>query len=587
MAMESGSLKPKTVQVRDFSRGMARTNSRTTIKDNQAWMLENLQPIGEGNLQVLPPKGANLTTVAAGVATMFGRNMKIAGAEVARMITMNNDGSITAVDPTSGAQTTVAVAGTVTTKARCTIWQDTILLIIDPTKGYFSWEGTTLLGPYPVNFTGNTTNTSPIVTNIPSTAGMVGGNVMGVTGTGIPVGATILSVDSATQITLSAPATATNPGVALQLGNGAPLTGSDISTFEGRTWIVSPNSRTRTFTAPLTMADFQTADAAGSGAITDSSFVGAITALLSALELLWEVGPAGVNAISNVQVAASITTFSDSNILSDVGTVWPSAIASFQRTFIFGCPYGVYAVVGSTPQQLAADILGLWPPETGSTVDRISFSTDNPAVTFILNGVFVWGLLVTYNDPVLGNRPVILCFSQNAWFLASQGATLTWITGITDPATGKKQLWGTDGTNIFQCFKGAVAGAYTLQSKLWDFGAFTTRKQLVNLALEFNNPQANLIALNLTLENESGNQAQNVTVAAGNTITFTGAGGQTITFTGSGGIAITWISAGIQQVVTLTQGFAGDDLGLKITGTSLPFAFSGVAMAIEPMGEWT
>jgi hypothetical protein len=56
--------------------------------------------------------------------------------------------------------------------------------------------------------TGNLTSGSPVITNIyPYTSGLVVGWT--VSGTGIPTGATILSIDSATQITISANATAT------------------------------------------------------------------------------------------------------------------------------------------------------------------------------------------------------------------------------------------------------------------------------------------------------------------------------------------------------------------------------------------
>src|SRR5262249_17709922 len=58
----------------------------------------------------------------------------------------------------------------------------------------------------PINFTGTLTNGSASVTGIPSTKGLVAGQA--VTGTGVPAGTTIQSVNSATAITLSAKATA-------------------------------------------------------------------------------------------------------------------------------------------------------------------------------------------------------------------------------------------------------------------------------------------------------------------------------------------------------------------------------------------
>lgn len=67
-----------------------------------------------------------------------------------------------------------------------------------------------MLNEYPVHFyqySGTTTTSSAVVTALSSTASLAVG--MPVTGTGIPAGATISTVDSATQVTLSTAATAT------------------------------------------------------------------------------------------------------------------------------------------------------------------------------------------------------------------------------------------------------------------------------------------------------------------------------------------------------------------------------------------
>jgi hypothetical protein len=84
----------------------------------------------------------------------------------------------------------------------------------------FSTETATLsIGHHQVDlvFTGDTTISTAIVDGFTSTAGMTTGST--VTGSGIPGGTTILSVDSATQITLSANATATASGVSLTFGS--------------------------------------------------------------------------------------------------------------------------------------------------------------------------------------------------------------------------------------------------------------------------------------------------------------------------------------------------------------------------------
>jgi hypothetical protein len=62
--------------------------------------------------------------------------------------------------------------------------------------------------------TGTVTNGSAVITNIPSTAGIVAGTYM-VTGTGINQDTYVQSVDSSTQVTLTQPATASGTGIQL------------------------------------------------------------------------------------------------------------------------------------------------------------------------------------------------------------------------------------------------------------------------------------------------------------------------------------------------------------------------------------
>lgn len=78
------------------------------------------------------------------------------------------------------------------------------------------------------NFNGNTTNTSPIVTNIVSTLGFQVGQP--ITGPGIPSKTVILSVDSNTQITLSKNATATATAAALVLQSGIQISNAATAT---------------------------------------------------------------------------------------------------------------------------------------------------------------------------------------------------------------------------------------------------------------------------------------------------------------------------------------------------------------------
>src|SRR5262245_7435882 len=408
----------KTIQARDFKDGLNRTAARTAIRDTQLFWNENVQPIGAGQQLILPPRGPFVASVGP-IFSMWGVNIQIGGVEVKRIILILANGAIAVLNPTTGIANLISATATVTAECEVAVWEDGPVLFADPVGGYFTWDGATLLA-YPYTFTGDTHTTAVVDNIVPNTTGLVAG--MGITGPGVPNGTTILSVDNANQITLTAATISTGVGASLVIGAGAPTNPRGVAVFEGRVWLIV-GLRSIQFTAPDSYTDFTTVDGAGIVTIPDSVFIGKIEKLLSALELLWIVGPAAVNAISNVQVAGTpaVTTFSNTNIVANVGSVRRRSVASFFRTFLFLTPYGVYAIVGATPQKLSDDLDGLF-TNIKQTPDQL-----NPAAVFTLNRVFIWAVHVTYIDPALGERPMLLCFAKNAWFLASQGDDLTYI----------------------------------------------------------------------------------------------------------------------------------------------------------------
>lgn len=131
-------VKAQTSQYRKF-RGVNQTDARAAIEDDELAWLENAMTIGNGAIQIVPAAGDDIATIAAGVVTLWG--FVLNGSPV--VITINSDGSITQVSIPGGVTTEVAPAGTVTTEAHATIWRDSEVLLVDPTEGYFKWDGTT------------------------------------------------------------------------------------------------------------------------------------------------------------------------------------------------------------------------------------------------------------------------------------------------------------------------------------------------------------------------------------------------------------------------------------------------------------
>lgn len=85
-----------------------------------------------------------------------------------------------------------------------------------------------------LNTTGNLSTSSAVVTNIPSTAA-ISAVTWSVTGNGIPQDTYILSVDSATQVTLSQPVTATTTGATLSFCQTSYSMPSDYDRVVDRT----------------------------------------------------------------------------------------------------------------------------------------------------------------------------------------------------------------------------------------------------------------------------------------------------------------------------------------------------------------
>lgn len=506
-----------TLQFRDFG-GVNQTDTRTSIGDDEFAWLENAIPVGKGNLRLVPGSASILATVSAGITSMWGVVMRTGANTSSLILTVNDDGSMNQIDASSGTNTVIAAAGTVTPRARLTMWKDNPALIIDPTKGYFEWTGTS----------------------------------------------TVLALSTT-------------------------LLGVDIASFSGRVWIVNAvngePTRTRTFSAPDSHTNFQASAGAGTATLTDSAFPGPIHRLLSALEQLWEVGPGAVNAISNVQTSGTplVTTFSDTNIVSNVGSTFPSSVTSFFRTFLFLTPYGVYAIVGATPQKLSDKLDNLFPD--------LTLGLDAPAAVGTVHNVFVWCVLVPYSDPELApgdTRSLLLCFTAGKWFFASVGRdggmTLTAMTNVLVGALPK--IFVTNGTQIFQLFADEDADVdYKIQSKLYDFGDSTQMKQWLRFGMELQSD--NVVSPTVTLENELPSDDEEIAITASNTITFTGLGGGIITFIGFGSGAITWVTTGLQIARNATQvQMFGNYLGWTLTGTEPVWTMSAVQMEVAPAQKW-
>jgi hypothetical protein len=558
-----------TLQYRDFSTGLARAGSRAGIPETALWDCTNGQVIGPGEILTLAgPATPIVTGLSPAAVSLWGVILKLSGAEVTRLIVVRTDGSVSAVDPGSGAVTAVCGAGALTSAARVALWRDTHVLFADPVKGIASWDGTTFVA-YPGTFTASTTNTLTTITwtggTVPASALVAG---MSISGAGIPTGTTILSV-SGTTITISASATATAAGVTMTVGTGAPGSARDLAVFEGRLWLVT-GTRGLAFSGPGSFTTFETVYAGGAAVLTDPVFLGQITTITAAMQLLWVVGPNAINTISNVQVLAGVTTFQNDNLVAGAGTPWADSVRPLFRTLVFLAHSGVYAILGATPQKLSDQLDSLF-------VDVDGLGTA-PAGVFVLNNIQVYAVLVQ-----IAGLPRLLIYSRPTWAVGDQGDDLAWVTPLVR-TNGDMELWGTNGDALYQLFAGATGNA-DVAFRMFDYDDLTRRKTIRRCAVETEVVGTGDSHLDLFYENEVSSQQQTVKSQT-NTVTWLNASGNPVTWVNALAQPVTWVASG--RLVLLSEGqFSGNLISLRLRAVdSAPTIIGAFAWEVGASGEW-
>ena len=128
--------------IKDFA-GVNTKANRTSIKEEEFAWLENAMPIGHGNMKITP------TTSTVGGVTFSQTVVYAAYGNVGTTnfyLAFFGNGGAEVVNLTSNAKTTLAVAGTFSGSGiQASQWNNTLVLIIDPVKGYFQWNGTNLV----------------------------------------------------------------------------------------------------------------------------------------------------------------------------------------------------------------------------------------------------------------------------------------------------------------------------------------------------------------------------------------------------------------------------------------------------------
>ena len=130
-----------THTLRDF-KGVNTQADRKNIGDDQFAWLENVFPLGYGNMLSIAGPSGILGSWPTGTATFFqSYNLN----DTPILIVFTNTGGGYSINLETNAVTQFAADGTFSDAGTvATSWADTYILIIDPAKGYFTYDGTTL-----------------------------------------------------------------------------------------------------------------------------------------------------------------------------------------------------------------------------------------------------------------------------------------------------------------------------------------------------------------------------------------------------------------------------------------------------------
>lgn len=565
-------------------KGLNTQAQRDAIDDQEFSWLENLMPIGDGNLRALPgPSPALYTAKTFTILEFFPFNI---GSTYYHFV-WGSDGSGRAVNTVTGAATVVIPSGSLNTETvgYAAQWGNQYLLIIDPTNGYWIWDGTAVYYGQSGNAT-NTASLAPVVTVTAGGSGYISGASASVSG-GSGSGATF-SVKVVGGVVISV--TVTNAGanylngdtVTMTIspvsgGSGATATvslmptgllGTDIEVYQNRVWLL--NNANIQLSAPESPTNWATASGGDSFTATDSVLRVAYTAFCQSSGFLYPIADTSVDVINNVQTSSGgSTTFNNYNLDPQVGTVWRDSTEVYGRTIILANASGLYGIYGGSAQKISPQLDGVF-----ATINANAFQPSSAvAVVF---GVKLFCYLMNCADYTGYIRPIIFCWDGKKWFAASQNNDNIFKIATLN-ANGEQQCWASDGVSIFQCFTTPTTNIVKIaQTKAWSASGFEFNKEAQRVAIQAENLSGGSITFAITVDTPIGSTSA-INLSPVGTIQFVNASGGVINFTNSSSGSIIWL-VNSNQPIWANANQTGKTLGLTLTTHASDFIITALSL---------
>ena len=474
--MAAAEQKKNYAVVKDF-KGINTKNNRTVIDNGEFSWLENVQPIGFGNLKIVPGND-QLANVAFAANVTFLGSVNINNTEYA--LAFQDNGSAQYVNIPAGTVGNLAPANTFSnSNVMITQWRNERALIIDPVKGYKTWDGINLHSIGSINtITINNAGSGYLTSNTTVTFGAPNeANGVQATGTVVVVANAVSEVivteagtGYTTAPTVTIAGAGTNANVTCTILNQS---GSDIATFSGRTWIAQ--DRTVYYTAADTYNDFINLTA-GFITLSDSTLRTVITRILSANNFLYVFGEDSINVFSDVRIDSTTGTslFTNTNVSASVGSSLKHAIFPYFRSVLFMNEYGVYALVGATTTKISDPLDGIFP--------RINFGLEISGGQCLINNILCAVFNFKFNDSGT-ERWLQAAFFERKWFFTNQLTNCYYVVPAVN--SGFLNLYGSTGKNFYQFYEDELNPvAMILETALLPMGDPIRDKQALKIGIE-------------------------------------------------------------------------------------------------------
>jgi hypothetical protein len=413
----------KNYQVVKSFKGLNTRPNRTALENDEFAWLENIQPIGFGNLKVV---GTSTTIQASGsnvawantVSSLYSCNIK----NVDYIVAFESDGGAEYLKMDTNTKGTLAAAGTFSaTGVRMRQWKNERAIISDPSKGYYTWDAVDLIS-----------------------VGSIGSVGITATGSGYTTPPTV---------TVSAPnqSNGVQATVVASISNAAS-TITNISITSGGTGYTSfPTVTIAAPTSPYGVQAQAVVTSITGGVISSIQITNPGYGYTSAPSVTFSSGAATADAVVGSGLVTALT-------ITNAGTGYTSAPT---LTFTGGGGSGATAVAG--PLTFKTGTIGILVTSSGTgyasaptvVIDAAPLGGTNAAATAIVFGGQVTQIVVTNPGAGYTTAPSV-SFSGGTPTTAATAKSLLTSDNLSDVASFQGRTWLSQGRTVYY----SAAGSY-------------------------------------------------------------------------------------------------------------------------------